>query len=107
MTVCGNKLTGVCAMGKCPHFERCCPTVWDKSPYKPQTNFDRITASEEVLAEFIVDAMIVYDGNRHIFVTDAIEMANKKKVDFAVDNIYKNVAGWLKQESESRRVDDK
>ena len=48
MTVCGEKVTGVCAVGKCPHFKRCCPVVWDKygfdlpsdvlSPtYKPAT----------------------------------------------------------------------
>ena len=30
MTVCGEKVTGVCVLGKCPHFKRCCPVVWDK-----------------------------------------------------------------------------
>ena len=30
MTVCGEKVSGVCVVGKCQHFKRCCPTVWDK-----------------------------------------------------------------------------
>ena len=39
MTVCGEKVTGVCAVGKCPHFKRCCPAVWDKyGKIKPKTN---------------------------------------------------------------------
>ena len=39
MTVCGEKVTGVCVAGKCPHIKRCCPVVWDKyGKIKPQTN---------------------------------------------------------------------
>ena len=39
MTVCGEKVTGVCVVGKCPHFKRCCPVVWDKyGKIKPKTN---------------------------------------------------------------------
>ena len=57
MTVCGEKVSGICIMGKCPHFKRCCPIVWDKYPYKSQTNFQRITASPEALAEFICAEM--------------------------------------------------
>ena len=39
MTVCGEKVTGVCVLGKCPHFKRCCPAVWDKyGKIKPKTN---------------------------------------------------------------------
>ena len=30
MTVCGEKVTDVCAVGKCPYLKRCCPVVWDK-----------------------------------------------------------------------------
>ena len=38
MTVCGiAKADGVCVMGKCPYFKKCCPAVWDKSG-EPQTN---------------------------------------------------------------------
>ena len=38
MTVCGIKhVDGVCVMGKCPYFKKCCPAVWDKSG-KPMTN---------------------------------------------------------------------
>ena len=39
MTVCGEKVTGVCVMGKCPHIKRCCTVVWDKyGKIKPKTN---------------------------------------------------------------------
>ena len=39
MTVCGEKVTGVCVVGKCPHFKRCHPIVWDKyGKIKPKTN---------------------------------------------------------------------
>lgn len=39
MTVCGEKVTGVCVAGKCPYFKRCCPVVWDKyGKIKPKTN---------------------------------------------------------------------
>ena len=56
MTVCGEKLSGVCVMGKCPYFKRCCPVVWDKTPYKPQTNDEwRKTCSAEEFAEEIVN----------------------------------------------------
>ena len=55
MTVCGEKVTGVCVMGKCPHFKRCCPVVWDKyGKIKPKTNEEWLrTATTEQLAEFI------------------------------------------------------
>lgn len=39
MTLCGEKVTGVCVLGKCPHFKRCHPVVWDKyGKIKPKTN---------------------------------------------------------------------
>ena len=39
MTVCGIKhADGVCVMGECPYFKRCCPIVWDKSGKVEQTN---------------------------------------------------------------------
>ena len=38
MTVCGIKQAdGVCVMGKCSYFKKCCPAVWDKS-CEPLTN---------------------------------------------------------------------
>ena len=55
------------------------------------------SCTTEQLAEFIVDAMVIYDGNRHVFVTEAIEMAKKKNVNLACDSIYKDVVEWLKQ----------
>ena len=55
MTVCGEKVTGVCVAGKCPHFKRCCPVVWDKyGIIKPKTNEEwRKTCSTEEFAEWI------------------------------------------------------
>lgn len=39
MTVCGEKVSGVCVAAKCPYFKRCHPVVWDKyGKIKPQTN---------------------------------------------------------------------
>ena len=64
------------------------------------TNFECVTRSPEKLAEFIVGAMVIYDGNRHIFITEAIEMAKKKNVYLDCGNICKDVVDWLKQESE-------
>ena len=51
MTVCGEKVTGVCVAGKCPYFKRCHPVVWDKyGKIKPQTNeewFCSLTTAEK------------------------------------------------------------
>ena len=57
MTVCGEKVTGVCVAAKCPHFKRCCPVVWDKyGKSKPQTNEEwRKTCSAEEFTEWITD----------------------------------------------------
>ena len=57
MTVCGEKVTGVCVMGKCPHIKRCCPVVWDKyGKIKQKTNEEwRKTCSAEEFAEWITD----------------------------------------------------
>ena len=55
MTVCGEKVTGVCAMGKCPHIKRCCPVVWDKyGKIEPNTNEEWLRqCTTEQLAEVI------------------------------------------------------
>ena len=55
MTVCGEKVTGVCVAGKCPYFKRCHPVVWDKyGKIKPQTNEEYIhSLNTEQLAEWI------------------------------------------------------
>ena len=57
MTVCGNKVSGVCAVGKCPHFKRCCPVVLDKyGKIKLKTNEEWFTnLSTEEKAEFMGD----------------------------------------------------
>ena len=54
MTICGEKLSGVCIMGKCPQFKKCCNVLWDKTPYTPQTNDEwRKTCSTEEFADFL------------------------------------------------------
>ena len=60
MTVCGEKVTGVCVMGKCPHIKRCCSVVWDKyGKIKPQTNEEwRKTCSEEEFAEALTKVVL-------------------------------------------------
>lgn len=57
MTVCGEKVTGVCVIGKCPHIKRCCPVVWDKyGKIKPKTNEEWFcNLSTEEKARFIAD----------------------------------------------------
>ena len=68
---------------------------------KPKkTNFDRITESQEKLAELIADAMFLYSTNRHIFTIEALKMASKKeKIDINLDCNYKDVVKWLNEES--------
>jgi len=62
------------------------------------TNFERITQSEETLAEFIVNAVVIYDMSRNIFITEAIEMAKQKdNVGMNCTSIYKDVVKWLKE----------
>lgn len=66
------------------------------------TNFQRITASPEALAELIADAMFLYSTNRHIFTVEAVKMASKKEgIDINLDCVYKDVVKWLNEESES------
>ena len=55
MTICGEKVTGVCVAAKCPHFKRCCPIIWDKyGRIKPQTNEEYLhSLNTEQLAEWL------------------------------------------------------
>jgi hypothetical protein len=55
MTVCGEKVTGVFIVAKCPHFKRCCPAVWDKyGKIKPKTNEEWLKSLDtEQLAEWL------------------------------------------------------
>ena len=66
------------------------------------TNFDRITASPEKLAELIADAIFLYSTNRHIYTIEAVIMANKKEgININLDCVYKDVVDWLKEESDA------
>ena len=60
MTVCGEKVTGICVAAKCPHFKRCCPTVWDKyGKIKPKTNEEwRKNCSTEEFAEALTKVVL-------------------------------------------------
>ena len=59
MTVCGEKVTGVCVAGKCPYFKRCHPVVWDKyGKIKPKTNEEWFSSMHtEAKAEWLADHM--------------------------------------------------
>ena len=59
MTVCGEKVTGVCVAGKCPYFKRCHPIVWDKyGKIKPKTNEEWFSSMHtEAKAEWLADHM--------------------------------------------------
>ncbi len=74
MTVCGNKMTGVCAMGKCPYIKACNSTVWDKSPHKRMSNEEWLRqASTEELAEWIkavIENCRDCGRSKKIFMTD-------------------------------------
>jgi len=82
MTVCGEKMSGVCGMGKCPYIKLCNKGIFDKSPYKPQTNEEWIkTLNTEEMAKAITD-----------FIK---RIANAKEVEL---NINKEVwIRWLKE----------
>ena len=60
MTVCGEKVTGVCVIGKCQHIKRCCPVVWDKyGKIKPKTNEEWLRqCTTEQLAEFLTKVIL-------------------------------------------------
>jgi hypothetical protein len=62
MTVCGEKITGVCIAAKCPHFKRCCPVVWDKyGKIKPMTKEKWLCQlSTEEKAKWITENLSVY-----------------------------------------------
>lgn len=55
MTVCGIKhADGVCVMGECPYFKKCCPAVWDKSG-EPMTNEEYLkSCNTEQLAKVLL-----------------------------------------------------
>ncbi len=56
MTVCGEKMSGVCIVGKCPYVKVCTTTVWDKTPQKPITNEERLrSCTAEELAGMIYE----------------------------------------------------
>ena len=62
MTVCGEKVTGVCVAGKCPHIKRCCPVVWDKygkiAPKNNEEWFCELSTEEK--AKWITENLSVY-----------------------------------------------
>lgn len=89
MSVCGEKPSGVCVMGKCPYIKLCCPIIWDKYGKIDNTNKGWIqSATTEQLADWIVD--IVFNNNfkknisqngyinMHSYKTEVIEWLNSK-----------------------------
>lgn len=87
MTVCGEKMSGVCVMGKCPYVKQCNTAVWDKNPQKPMTNEEYIRqASTEQLAREIAN---------HIFVSCTTNKAYRNPF-YAM--VLHDVVEWLKEE---------
>ena len=71
------------------------------SPFrdKPLTNFDRITQNPEALAEFISNAMYIFDTERHILTLEALKIALKTERQIGIIG-FNEIMEWLKQESE-------
>ncbi len=90
MTVCGNKMTGVCVMGKCPYVKVCSPAEWDKSESEPMTNEEWLKSlSTEELAEWFLEHM------------DCIGCpANCEKCYRYYDACKETIFEWLKEKHE-------
>ena len=88
MTVCGEKVTGVCVAGKCPHFKRCHPIVWDKyGKIKPKTNEEWLKSLDtEGLVDYLYE---VHKGGNSVERQMWIEKHKERvKMQFR---------GWLKE----------
>jgi len=89
MTVCGEKVTGVCVAAKCSHFKCCCPVVWDKyGKIEPQTNEEwRKTCSAEEFADFL--AGVAHAGAYEVRNCNTNGMLQTQNTDFWLT--------WLKE----------
>ena len=92
MTVCGEKVTGVCVMGKCPHIKRCCPVVWDKyGKIKPHTNEEWLKSLDtEELAKWLHTA--IFDDNFANKIADKAYMNMQTRDDY--------IENWLMEKHE-------
>lgn len=89
----------------CKFGEECGDYGWEMCkkftpiPKQPQTNFQRITESEEVLAEFIVKACMIAEQDQACSLLDVYKRA--MSTDYKL-NVFltKELIEWLKQESE-------
>ena len=98
MTVCGEKVTGVCVMGKCPHFKRCHPVVWDKyGKIKPKTNEEWFNSlSTEEKAKYIAKSMFFYDSQFGLTMVEALRKSIEYE-DGLNETIEHDVVVWLKE----------
>ncbi len=87
MTVCGNKISGVCVMGKCQYVKVCSPAEWDKG--EPMTNEEYIrSCTTEELAEVVNELVFGIEFRTHI-----------KKMGYINMHSYKTeIAEWLQEE---------
>lgn len=91
-----------CEHGKCcqKHIGDIITTCYFFEQKEPLNNFERITESKEVLAEFIVNAMQIYDEDDDIALVDALKMALKDIGEDYFESLREDTVEWLKQESE-------
>lgn len=98
MTVCGEKVTGVCVMAKCPHIKRCCPVVWDKyGKIKPKTNeewFCGLSTEEKArfIARYGIRRQVLHSFEK---VGDSIRKSTDRHL--GTTDIYEPIEEWLKQ----------
>ena len=92
MTVCGEKVTGVCVAGKCPYFKRCHPIVWDKyGKIKPKTNEEWLKSLDtEGLVDYLYE---VHKGGNTV--------ERQKWIENHKERVKMQFRGWLKQPHQS------
>ena len=97
MTVCGEKVTGVCVAGKCPYFKRCHPVVWDKyGKIKPKTN-------EEWLKSYNTAQLAAWIANEiNERVKLALHDSELNDGDVNADDYMENADDWLEWLKEKR-----
>lgn len=99
MTLCGEKVTGVCVLGKCPHFKRCHPVVWDKyGKIKPLTNEEWFCGlSTEEKAKFLFEHGVI---GCQFCKGDCVEIDYKTKeckYNVSPSYSYTGIVMWLKE----------
>ena len=86
MTVCGNRISGVCS--KCKYFKLCHNAVWDKTPHKQKTNEEWLKQAD---TEELVDCL--YEHFKGGASVERQMWIEERKERFKMQ-----IRGWLKSE---------